>query len=121
MAQVTEFGKILRKMRIDSSEVLGDMAEKLGVSAAYLSAIEVGRRDIPENLIQKIVSVYNLGKDEERLLYEKKASELGQVNMDLGDMKNDKNYVQTAVMLSRDFSKLSGKQISEIKKMLEKL
>jgi energy-converting hydrogenase A subunit M len=36
MAEVTAFGKILRKMRIDSSEVLGAMAKRLGVSAAYL-------------------------------------------------------------------------------------
>lgn len=37
---VTSFGKILRKRRIDSSEILGDMAKRLDVSASYLSSIE---------------------------------------------------------------------------------
>ena len=48
MAEVTAFGKILRKMRIDTSEVLGDMAKRLGVSAAYLSSIENNGREIPD-------------------------------------------------------------------------
>ncbi|HAH61855.1 MAG TPA: transcriptional regulator, partial [Treponema sp.] len=44
---LTEFGKFLKKMRIDKSETLAVMAGKLGISAAYLSSIENGTRDIP--------------------------------------------------------------------------
>ena len=36
----TEIAKFLRKIRIDSDESLGYMAEKINFSAAYLSAIE---------------------------------------------------------------------------------
>ena len=32
MAEVTAFGKLLRKLRIDYSEVLGTMAKRLGIS-----------------------------------------------------------------------------------------
>ena len=46
MSGVTAFGKILRKMRIDCSEVLGVMAKRLKVSPAYLSSIENGGREI---------------------------------------------------------------------------
>ena len=52
---VTAFGKILRKRRIDSSEILGDMAKRLDVSAAYLSSIENGLREIPDSFVEKIL------------------------------------------------------------------
>jgi len=57
---LTEFGKILRKLRIDRQELLRDMAKKLGVSSAYLSAVETGKRKIPADWCQKIVSLYKL-------------------------------------------------------------
>ena len=37
MADLTPFGKAARKIRIDRGETLGDMAEELGISAAFLS------------------------------------------------------------------------------------
>ena len=43
MAKVSNFGKFLRKLRIDYSEVLGTMAKKLGISPAYLSAISLSQ------------------------------------------------------------------------------
>ena len=57
---VTAFGKILRKRRIDSSEILGDMAKRLDVSAAYLSSIENGLREIPDSFVEKISKEYGL-------------------------------------------------------------
>ncbi|WP_309460957.1 helix-turn-helix transcriptional regulator [Escherichia coli] len=44
---VTSFGKTLRKMRIDRGMVLKNMADLLGVSSAYLSAIELGKSEPP--------------------------------------------------------------------------
>ena len=42
---LAEFGKFCRKLRIDQGELLKEMADKLGVSAAYLSAGKVGHRN----------------------------------------------------------------------------
>ena len=47
---LTEFGKALRKIRIDRQQLLKDMANKLGVSSAYLSAVENGKRRMPQDL-----------------------------------------------------------------------
>ena len=63
---VTAFGKILRKRRIDSSEILGDMAKRLDVSAAYLSSIENGLREIPESFVEKIAKEYGLSEAEKQ-------------------------------------------------------
>ena len=76
MAEVTAFGKILRKMRIDCSEVLGVMAKRLKVSPAYLSSIT--------------------------------------------DQKTEADYVETAVMFAKDFSRLSAEQVNELKELLKR-
>lgn len=57
---VTDFGKICRKIRIDNGEVLKDMAAKLSVTTAYLSAVEIGKRNVPQDWIGKIKNEYNL-------------------------------------------------------------
>ena len=41
---ITEYGKFLRKLRIDQGQILKTMAEKLGVSAPFLSAVENGKQ-----------------------------------------------------------------------------
>ena len=44
---MTPFGRRLRELRTARGATLCDMAEALGVSAAYLSALETGRRPRP--------------------------------------------------------------------------
>lgn len=51
---LTEFGKAVRKARIDSNETLGTMADALGVSPGFLSSIETGRKKIPLDLMEKV-------------------------------------------------------------------
>ena len=63
---LTEFGKILRKLRIDRQELLRDMAKNLEVSSAYLSAVETGKRKIlPKNkrFRKKLPRSRTAGKD----------------------------------------------------------
>lgn len=62
--KLTEYGKELRRIRLDKNIRLGDMAEAVGVTAAYLSGIENGHKDIPDTLTDKIVEVYGLDSDE---------------------------------------------------------
>ena len=44
---LTDFGSAVRKARIDAKVTLQTMANDLGVSAAYLSGLEVGRKKVP--------------------------------------------------------------------------
>lgn len=59
--KITEYGKIVRKARIDADLTMLDMAEDLGVSSAYLSALEVGRKRIPSDFLGKVID-YLKGK-----------------------------------------------------------
>lgn len=54
--KVTEYGKIVRKARIDADLTMLDMAKALGVSSAYLSALEVGKKRISDNLLTAVTN-----------------------------------------------------------------
>ena len=62
---LTKFGKELRKIRIEHDEILKDMADKLNVTAAYLSAVENGNRKMPDSWINIITEEYNLSSEAE--------------------------------------------------------
>lgn len=57
---LTPFGKALRKLRLDLNISLKDMAEKLNVSSSFLSAVETGKKKIPQNFLKKIITSYKL-------------------------------------------------------------
>ena len=58
---MTPFGEKLRALRRERGVSQKDMAAAIGVSAAYLSALEHGRRGAPTwTLIQKIIGYFNI-------------------------------------------------------------
>jgi transcriptional regulator with XRE-family HTH domain len=58
---VTPFGAKLRALRAERGISQKEMAAALGVSAAYLSALEHGRRGVPNwGLVQKIIGYFNV-------------------------------------------------------------
>jgi len=62
---MTPFGDRMRKLRAERGITLKDMAEALGVSSAYLSALEHGKRGRPGwHLIQRILTYFNIIWDE---------------------------------------------------------
>lgn len=62
---MTPFGERVRDLREARGVTQKQMAEALGVSAAYLSALEHGKRGAPSwVLLQKIVGYFNIIWDE---------------------------------------------------------
>ncbi len=58
---MTPFGAKLRALRAERGVNQKDMAAALGVSAAYLSALEHGKRGVPNwGLVQKIIGYFNV-------------------------------------------------------------
>lgn len=68
MTKLTPFGAALRKLRIDKELRLFDLAEKLGKSTAMLSAIETGRKPIPDAFMAALVRALDLTSAEHREL-----------------------------------------------------
>ena len=62
---MTPFGDRMRRLRTERGVTLKEMAEALGVSSAYLSALEHGKRGRPGwHLIQRILTYFNIIWDE---------------------------------------------------------
>jgi transcriptional regulator with XRE-family HTH domain len=62
---MTPFGERMRKLRAERGVTLKAMAEAIGVSPAYLSALEHGKRGRPGwHLIQRIIAYFNIIWDE---------------------------------------------------------
>ncbi|MBW5284568.1 helix-turn-helix domain-containing protein [Burkholderia gladioli] len=78
MADLTEFGKEIRKLRIERGEKMLDMSTKVNKSPSFLSAVETGRKPVPMQLVDEIVTVYQLSKalaDRLRTLAERSVTE----------------------------------------------
>lgn len=114
---VTNFGKYLRKLRIDRGMVLKDMAEMIGVSSAYLSAIELGKRAIPDDLINDVVKGFGLSKREGEELT--KYAQLSQpsIKVDMSDAKDQNKELM--LVFARKFKDLSPDQLDKLNKMLK--
>ena len=62
---MTPFGAKLRRMRKERNITLKEMANRLDVSSAYLSALEHGKRGKPTwFLVQRIIAYFNIIWDE---------------------------------------------------------
>ena len=62
---MTPFGEKVRKLRAERGITLKQMAEAVGVSSAYLSALEHGKRGRPSwYLLQRIIAYFNIIWDE---------------------------------------------------------
>ncbi len=62
---MTPFGEKLRQLRDQRGVSQKDMAKAIGVSAAYLSALEHGRRGQPTwDKLQRIIQYFNIIWDE---------------------------------------------------------
>jgi transcriptional regulator with XRE-family HTH domain len=82
---MTPFGARLRYLRESRGLLLKDMADELGVSSTYLSALEHGRRSKPNwSFVQRVIQYFNIIWDE--------ADELQR----LADLSNPKITVETA-------------------------
>jgi len=116
---VTQFGKVLRKLRLDRDELLRDMAVRLGFSSSYLSSIEVGTRTIPDDLIERLRGAYCLTPDDVFDLERAKAQVAGKVTVGLGDASMRK--MEAAIVFARRFGDLDEKTAMDIKNIIDRI
>ena len=67
---ITRFGKFCRNIRMDRGEILKEMADKLQVKSSFLSAVELGKKNIPEKWLESITELYELTEDKRKELEE---------------------------------------------------
>jgi transcriptional regulator with XRE-family HTH domain len=94
---ITDFGKILRIIRINRGESAKEMAEKLNISTSYLSAIENGKRNIPKETVNLILTLYNLSDKESENLRRAVMVSSGSMKIDLTDLTEKKKQAIIAL------------------------
>lgn len=115
---LTKLGKELRKIRLDNDQLLKDMAQKLGVTVAYLSAVENGKRKIPDSWIPIIASEYELEDSEVENLQQLAFEERNSININMENASpQERNLVYS---FARRFSELSKEDIDKLEKILKK-
>lgn len=115
------FAKALRILRINKGEVLKDMAEKLQVTSSYLSAIECGKRKIPEDLIDRISLVYSLSDEEKAELEDAKSKAENQVSITIPFDGLNLDQQDVALKFARSFKDSHPEDLSLFIEGLRKL
>lgn len=113
---ITQFGKVLRKLRIDHGEILKTMAQKLGITSSYLSAIECGKRNIPANLINELTSIYNLSEYEQQELLEARDKSIGSIEIELSASNGRKRDL--ALQFARSFDDMDDETAEQMLRFL---
>ena len=55
---ITEYGRVIREFRKDVNVSLRQMAEAIGFSPTYISAVEVGEKGITDDLVEKVIGFF---------------------------------------------------------------
>jgi transcriptional regulator with XRE-family HTH domain len=114
---LTATGKFLRKIRIDRGELLRDMADYLGVTASYVSAVETGKRAYPREWTEQIVTAYNLNDAQRRELEDSIIESAEEVRIRLEEANATQKHL--AFSFARCFEQLDESTIERIQKLLE--
>lgn len=115
---LTPFGKTVRKLRIDRGVRLKEMAESLGVSSAYLSAVETGKKAVSEDLVARVAGYFELAKEGLQELLELAKQSRPQVTIGLTGLSGKQR--EAAVEFARRFPELGEEELSKIKEILER-
>lgn len=117
---LTNFGKLLRKLRVDHNLTLGALGKKLGVSAAFLSAVETGKKPVPTTLLKQLHSLLALDAGVMRELERAAATSMNEVVVDLKGRNNDRAR-ELAVAFARRFETMSDEEVSQMLQQLDKV
>ena len=101
MNRKTNFGQFISDLRIKHSMRSQDLAERVGISQAYLSQLEHGVRLNPDPVvIVKISKILDLTIDESAELFDMYARETGQLAPDIAEYIKSSKTVQKALRYS---------------------
>jgi transcriptional regulator with XRE-family HTH domain len=114
---MTPFGAKMRDLRARKGVTQKEMATALGISAAYLSALEHGRRGAPSwPLVQKIVGYFNIIWDEAEELQRVAESSHPRVVVDTTGLS-----VSATLLANRLASQIASLEEGEIGDLLRQL
>lgn len=116
MSKLTPFGKEIRKLRIDHDKTQSDVATVLGVSVAFWSAIETGKKNISSDLMAQVVAHFELSKQQEQKL--KDLSFASQKEVKINMENSDDRSRRLVAGFARKFDSLNEAELESMRKLL---
>ncbi len=114
----TSFGEFVRILRIKKHEVMGDMAKVLGVKVPFLSAVENGKKNVPADWANKLISNYNLSTEEQCTL--KQVIEESKTQFKISLQNAGIQQRRAALQFSRSFDEMDDETATKILNLLNK-
>lgn len=116
---MTPFGDRMRKLRAERGVTLKEMADAIGVSSAYLSALEHGKRGRPGwHLIQRILTFFNIiWDDAEEVVWLARISH-PRITIDTSGL--NPRATELANRLADEIGRLDSASLQEILSVLER-
>lgn len=115
---MTPFGAAIRKMRLERGISQKEMAKCLGVSPAYLSALEHGNRGTPSfDFLQRIAGYFNIIWDDADALF--RLARLSDPKITIDTSGLDPAATEFANRLSEEIRHLDARTIGEMRASLE--
>ena len=113
----SKFGIEMRKIRANTGESLRTMAERIGVSATFLSAMEVGRKAISMDYAKKIKEIYNLSEEDYAKIYDSIVETNQHVDIEISKMNEAQKEV--SMVFARRIENADPELIEKLRKVLE--
>lgn len=113
---LTPFGIAVRKLRLDKAMRLLDLARLLNVSSAFLSAIETGRKPIPDGFVLKVSRAMEATTDQ--LFALRKAADRTRQVVKIEKLPEDQRELVAA--FARRLDKVPPDIMAELKKIVLK-
>lgn len=113
----TIFGDAIQRIRQAAGMTLFEVASLMGLSSAFLSAIENGRKRVPDDFLQRWTAVLEVNDVQLRELQSKIAQTRGEVVVPLPGASTQDADLATA--LARKFSTLSDSQKERMRAILD--
>ena len=114
----TILGDFLRKLRLSNKEILKDMATKLDVSSAFLSAVENGKKKMPTAWEAKLQEIYNLTSEQMTELRDAvmESSDIVELNLKGSSAQNK----ELAISFARQFDTMDEQTSKAILEFLKR-
>ena len=114
----TKFGEFMRIQRVKHNEIMSDTAKLLDVATPFVSAVETGKRNVPDGWFETISEHYLLSTSEQQELLQAIMDSKTQAKINLTSATQSQRRV--ALQFQRSFESLDEETANAIYKLLNK-
>ena len=113
----TRLGDLLRSIRMKANISLRRMASDLGISPAFLSAVENGKKKMPDSWLLLIPETYSLSADETEEFRDVAYESFDTVAVNIANASETNKKL--AIRFARQFGEIDEKTSEELLSILE--